>query len=464
MGCCFSSAGGGRNLDAYRIHGDDPGAESSGRAPAASGTSERTRLTMPASFGSADVAVDSGAAPRRKMPASFGSADVAAGAGAAPRRKIPASFGSADVAAGAGAAPRKMPASFGSADVAAAPGAGGSTNAFGSQNVSSANIQQGNFSWDRKARPDPKDFMAKGLRGGVFLREPGSIGGQSFVVDDCQDCTILLLDQIAQITVDECVNCRIVCGPVESSMFIRDSKNCVGAVACRQFRTRDLKNCDLALHCHSRPVIEESTGLRLGCWDLDYNGLSAHLSAALMTPFANHWSYVHDFTPRPGNWTFLPEGMSTLEMLTTSDRLALEEGKEALPELACLSGDVERTCVKTRGERDLPAGEVGFVLLPPGMESAARQVLTTMLAKGHQLQRTNAAKLPAGDVQDVVLMQLNVKANAKVKGALSKGKSVGLEFIGVGAEGDAVAAAAAVGGFGGGNGGAAEFRYLGIEG
>lgn len=87
-----------------------------------------------------------------------------------------------------------------------------------------------------------------------------------------------------------------------------------------------------------------------------------------------------------------------------------------------------------------------------------------MLAKGHQLQRTNAAKLPAGDVQDVVLMQLNVKANAKVKGALSKGKSVGLEFIGVGAEGDAVAAAAAVGGFGGGNGGAAEFRYLGIEG
>ena len=443
MGCCFSTAGGGRNLDAYRIHGDGPGAESSGRAPAASGTSERTRLTMPASFGSADVAVDSGAAPRRKMPASFGSADVAAGAGAAPR---------------------KMPASFGSADVAAAPGAGGSTNAFGSQNVGSANIQQGNFSWDRKARPDPKDFMAKGLRGGVFLREPGSIGGQSFVVDDCQDCTILLLDQIAQITVDECVNCRIVCGPVESSMFIRDSKNCVGAVACRQFRTRDLKNCDFALHCHSRPVIEESTGLRLGCWDLDYNGLSAHLSAALMTPFANHWSYVHDFTPRPGNWTFLPEGMSTLEMLTTSDRLALEEGKEALPELACLSGDVERTCVRTRGERDLPAGEVGFVLLPPGMESAARQVLTTMLAKGHQLQRTNAAKLPAGDVQDVVLMQLNVKANAKVKGALSKGKSVGLEFIGVGAEGDAVAAAAAVGGFGGGNGGAAEFRYLGIEG
>ena len=443
MGCCFSSAGGGRNLDAYRIHGDGPGAESSGRAPAASGTSERTRLTMPASFGSADVAVDSGAAPRKKMPASFGSADVAAGAGAAPR---------------------KMPASFGSADVAAAPGAGGSTNAFGSQNVGSANIQQGNFSWDRKARPDPKDFMAKGLRGGVFLREPGSIGGQSFVVDDCQDCTILLLDQIAQITVDECVNCRIVCGPVESSMFIRDSKNCVGAVACRQFRTRDLKNCDFALHCHSRPVIEESTGLRLGCWDLDYNGLSAHLSAALMTPFANHWSYVHDFTPRPGNWTFLPEGMSTLEMLTTSDRLALEEGKEALPELACLSGDFERTCVRTRGERDLPAGEVGFVLLPPGMESAARQVLATMLAKGHQLQRTNAAKLPAGDVQDVVLMQLNVKANAKVKGALSKGKSVGLEFIGVGAEGDAVAAAAAVGGFGGGNGGAAEFRYLGIEG
>ena len=49
------------------------------------------------------------------------------------------------------------------------------------------------------------------------------------------------------------------------------------AVVCRQFRTRDLKDCDFALHCVTRPIIEESKDLRMACFDLDYDGLEAAL-------------------------------------------------------------------------------------------------------------------------------------------------------------------------------------------
>lgn len=41
---------------------------------------------------------------------------------------------------------------------------------------------------------------------------------------------------------DNCSDCRVVCGPVASSVFLRDCHDCVVVVACQQLRLRDCKN------------------------------------------------------------------------------------------------------------------------------------------------------------------------------------------------------------------------------
>lgn len=53
----------------------------------------------------------------------------------------------------------------------------------------------------------------------VFVREPGGIGGQQFIVEECSECEVYLLDHTAALTIDLCTDCRIFAGPCESRYF-----------------------------------------------------------------------------------------------------------------------------------------------------------------------------------------------------------------------------------------------------
>lgn len=126
------------------------------------------------------------------------------------------------------------------------------------------------YPWDNRPKLDPKDFMFMKLTSGVHIKAPGSVNGQQFIIDSCENCDLYVLDHTAQVTIDDCKNCRIFIGPTEASIFIRDCEDCKCVFICRQFRTRDIQNVDISLHCATRPVIETSKGLRFGCYGAHY--------------------------------------------------------------------------------------------------------------------------------------------------------------------------------------------------
>uniref|UniRef100_A0A8C2J7V4 Protein XRP2 n=1 Tax=Cyprinus carpio TaxID=7962 RepID=A0A8C2J7V4_CYPCA len=121
------------------------------------------------------------------------------------------------------------------------------------------------YSWDKREKVDPKDFMLTGLKNETVGRLPGTLNGQQFVIQDCENCNIYVFDHSATITIDDCVNCRIMLGPVKGSVFFRDCKDIKCVVACQQFRTRDCKKMDVFLCCATQPIIESSTGMKFGC-------------------------------------------------------------------------------------------------------------------------------------------------------------------------------------------------------
>ena len=94
----------------------------------------------------------------------------------------------------------------------------------------------------RRTDLDPKNFMFVKQTSEVCVRAPGSIEGQQFVVEDNESCDIYLLDHIASMNVDSCKSCRIVTGPVSSSVFLRDCSDCVVVLACQQLRLRNCHN------------------------------------------------------------------------------------------------------------------------------------------------------------------------------------------------------------------------------
>lgn len=62
---------------------------------------------------------------------------------------------------------------------------------------------------------DPADYVIENLNGSMAYKSPGSVSGQQFVIRNCQDASIYLLDHAGSVTVDDCQRCTIVLGPTK---------------------------------------------------------------------------------------------------------------------------------------------------------------------------------------------------------------------------------------------------------
>lgn len=91
-------------------------------------------------------------------------------------------------------------------------------------------------------------------QGETIIRAPGSMSGQPFVGDGLTDCTLSILDNCAQVQLDDLIRCTVTIGPCEDSIFIRNAVDCEIHAVGRQVRTRDCVNCKFYLHVLTDPV------------------------------------------------------------------------------------------------------------------------------------------------------------------------------------------------------------------
>ncbi len=80
------------------------------------------------------------------------------------------------------------------------------------------------------------------------MNEPHSPHRQPFNITNVNNCTVMLLDHSNQIQIDKVKNSKVFVGPCCESVFIRDCRDCVFTVACKQLRTRDCVNCVFNLY------------------------------------------------------------------------------------------------------------------------------------------------------------------------------------------------------------------------
>ena len=326
---------------------------------------------------------------------------------------------------------------------------------------------------------DPKDFIFLERKGETLVKPPGSIDGQQFVLDSCEDCEIYLLDACDSVMIDDCKRCKIVVGPTTGSVFLRDCESCTLVAVCRQFRTRDCLDVDSRLLVATKPIIETSSNMRFGCFDFHYHALGAQLKASGMTPYSNFWSHVFNFNKETHpDWSLVPADATAIEALAP------------LPEVPALVGVEEKLravgadghpplCFRTWGERGAVAksGDGCLVLVPEADEPMAREMVQMTAGKA-VLVRTNSCALSEpwlaeflnradADITEVdgSALGFDIAERARVVKALARGKCVGLEFGGAGCV-EAVRAVAEAAGFAAltDPGQYAEWRYKGVEG
>ena len=163
------------------------------------------------------------------------------------------------------------------------------------------------FTWGGTAARPRRNIERSPLKGETFLKPPGSCQTKwpstsiSVNITACEDCSIYLLDVTSQVQISDCHNCRIVVGPCTGSVFLMDSTNCRAAVAAKQLRLRDCRDCSLHIFAPTSEsaVVETSKDLTFGCWQVAYPQLGAQFVAAGWgaSSMTNHWAKVYDFSP-----------------------------------------------------------------------------------------------------------------------------------------------------------------------
>eukprot|EP00931_Biecheleriopsis_adriatica_P107720 TRINITY_DN82043_c0_g1_i1.p1 TRINITY_DN82043_c0_g1~~TRINITY_DN82043_c0_g1_i1.p1 ORF type:complete len:357 (-),score=88.82 TRINITY_DN82043_c0_g1_i1:105-1133(-) len=266
---------------------------------------------------------------------------------------------------------------------------------------------------------DPADYIFAKKADEVLIKEEGSIDGEMFNVENCTNCDIFLLDNMATVYIDECTNCRIFVGPVESSVFLRNSSSCNVVIACQQLRTRDCQDCNIALFCSTEPIIETSQNMLFACFDFNYFSLRGQMAAARLRPWNNKWWQVYDFNKNEEkpNWGLL----------------AQEEVAKLLRPERCVSISPEelqndRVVPITLGSRPWPVSSSCFVVFLP---DASEDHIEAFLAKTNQAEGWTLCRARCTYLQEDQLKTLLAWTKESRLPSQLKGKEItGIEICG----------------------------------
>lgn len=153
--------------------------------------------------------------------------------------------------------------------------------------------------------------IAKGTLVKKFITEDSWGKNEEFTLSDLRECQVGLMGCLRSLFVDKLINCKVYVGPVMGSVLIEGVEGCVFVLASHQIRIHDAKNCDFYLRVRSRPIIEDSHGVRFAPYCLNYEGIEADLQEANLGEETGNWIKVDDFrwlrAVQSPNWSILPE-------------------------------------------------------------------------------------------------------------------------------------------------------------
>ncbi|KAK9714439.1 hypothetical protein RND81_06G094500 [Saponaria officinalis] len=147
--------------------------------------------------------------------------------------------------------------------------------------------------------------------GGILVEDfKGNEMGE-FTLSDLSSCEVRLMGRSRAIYIHRLRNCKIYAGPTLGSVLIEDVEGCVLVLASHQIRIHNARGSYFYLRVRSRPIIEDSNGVRFAPYCLQYEGLEDDLKESRLEEETGNWANVDDFkwlrALQSPNWSILPE-------------------------------------------------------------------------------------------------------------------------------------------------------------
>lgn len=127
-----------------------------------------------------------------------------------------------------------------------------------------------------------------------------------------ENCSTVLKGVPSTLHVSKLQSCRVLCGPVVTSIFIEDCLDCIFVLAGQQMRIHNTHHCDFYIHVTSKAIIEDSKEVRFAPYNWRYCEIERHFQLAELDMNRNNWDIIDDFNwlasdkPSP-NWRVIKD-------------------------------------------------------------------------------------------------------------------------------------------------------------
>ncbi|XP_075719385.1 tubulin-specific chaperone C [Rhinoderma darwinii] len=166
----------------------------------------------------------------------------------------------------------------------------------------------------------PKEMSAQpaaqcglqGLSGQLLFMGSEEIQQKDVQLSQLRDCTITLPGSPATLHMRDLSGCKVLCGPVASSVFVDHCTDCLFTFPCQQLRTHSTKDSRFYLHVTSRAIIEDCSGLLFAPFTWTYPNIQQDYELAGLEQSRSNWDQVDDFNwlltdVKSPNWNIIPE-------------------------------------------------------------------------------------------------------------------------------------------------------------
>lgn len=146
----------------------------------------------------------------------------------------------------------------------------------------------------------------------TFQKSGNEINQKDIALAALTDCTVILNGAPLAIHINKLKNCRVFCGPVPGSIFIRECTNCTFVLACQQLRIHSTVNSHFYIHVTSKAIVEDCSSVKFAPYNWKYDDLEEHYALTGLNRYRNNWDKVDDFNwlaadAHSPNWSILEE-------------------------------------------------------------------------------------------------------------------------------------------------------------
>jgi len=144
-----------------------------------------------------------------------------------------------------------------------------------------------------------------------LVHEDSELNKNDVLVRNIQNSTLSLHGSPSTLRLVNLTGCKLLCGPVFTSIFIEDCRDCVFFLSCQQLRVHSSETLDIYLRVRARAVIEDCSRIRFGPYTWTHpKSAQLHLETEINENM-ERFDCIDDFnwlaftTPSP-NWAIIP--------------------------------------------------------------------------------------------------------------------------------------------------------------